>query len=1162
MTASRPYRKLDVTDLESIYEEARPDPVIFEAIVAELQHRSSTQAQTLLKRITSVLGQSATKSEAYSPKTNAASFPSTRPAPENVNAEATGSASTGPSEPIPGKARATPPVTNKATSILAAWTAKEALSPQTYRNPVDLAFGDKQCVASIRDDFPWNQTEPSRPNTQLYYQVILGSIPVDKATDALIASFGADVEGGHKEREKAALAAVLVDRGGYLLEDNAVGISSFGWALPIALSGDLSNLGDWTGVEKTLCEGLVKQLVNTGENGQPLPLDGPTLRRAFSWLVSTLKLPEGMYEEPSFALRVFTSKSQPETLLLNSFYLADLGRAKRIVDRGGMSRVLARYLGAEATDPTSNLLEDFSAIEALVAPAKTPSTRWPAPGGHSLVTLQQAAVNACRSELGGSASGIVSVNGPPGTGKTTLLRDVVAGCVLDRAKALANFDDPNQAFKASGQRVAAGGSAFLELFKLDESLKGHEVFVASSNNKAVENVSKELPALKAVGRDIAYFKTVSDRLLAKQQPSKEFTPGEPTWGLIAAVLGNAQNREAFQQAIWWDKDRSLRLYLKAAKGDSVVSEIKDEAGKIVRREVPAVIAAESPPNPGQAKTNWQKARSRFLSLQSEIEEALRALELIRGVCLRLAPARSAADEARIRVDEVTRKSAAQNEIVAQVRAALQAASTALREATKLEQRALDERPSWLYRVFNTRRMRNWRAHHAPLALAKSEAIAEASGAAVRLEQAEQVAKEVARAAQHAETKLREAQVAVTALTLKIDGYRRQLGTRMVDEVFFQQGHKEWNLESPWIPDSLHKMREDLFVVSMEVHRTFIDVAAQKVMHNLGVLMGAMQAGAFQEDAKKALLGDLWATLFLVCPVVSTTFASVDRMLGDLPPSSFGWLLIDEAGQATPQSAVGLLMRARKAIVVGDPLQIPPVVALPQRLITEIGTYFGISAAAWLAPDASVQTLADHASKVKARFRADVGLREVGIPLLVHRRCQEPMFGISNYIAYDGQMVHAAAKPPPGPVTLTLGNSHWIDVDGFADSKWCPAEGEEVVNLLAALARAGVTEPDIYVITPFRIVAQELRRRIEAEHGLLDALGVNPREWLLNRVGTIHTFQGKEAEAVIAVLGAPMSAQQRCATLGFIDAQHSQRHGIEGEAVSLCRWLPCGLVFSG
>lgn len=35
-----------------------------------------------------------------------------------------------------------------------------------------------------------------------------------------------------------------------------------------------------------------------------------------------------------------------------------------------------------------------------------------------------------------------------------------------------------------------------------------------------------------------------------------------------------------------------------------------------------------------------------------------------------------------------------------------------------------------------------------------------------------------------------------------------------------------------------------------------------------------------------------------------------------------------------------------------------------------------------------------------------GTREVGVPLLVHRRCEEPMFSISNAIAYENLMVQA------------------------------------------------------------------------------------------------------------------------------------------------------------
>jgi hypothetical protein len=55
-----------------------------------------------------------------------------------------------------------------------------------------------------------------------------------------------------------------------------------------------------------------------------------------------------------------------------------------------------------------------------------------------------------------------------------------------------------------------------------------------------------------------------------------------------------------------------------------------------------------------------------------------------------------------------------------------------------------------------------------------------------------------------------------------------------------------------------------------------------------------------------------------------------------------WILIDEAGQALPQAAIGAIVRAKRTIVVGDPIQIPPVVTMPERLINETCKRFPVT----------------------------------------------------------------------------------------------------------------------------------------------------------------------------------------------------------------------------
>src|SRR5262249_53163622 len=233
-------------------------------------------------------------------------------------------------------------------------------------------------------------------------------------------------------------------------------------------------------------------------------------------------------------------------------------------------------------------------------------------------------------------------------------------------------------------------------------------------------------------------------------------------------------------------------------------------------------------------------------------------------------------------------------------------------------------------------------------------------------------------------------------------------------------------------------------------------------------------------------------------------------------------LVDEAGQALPQAAVGALLRTRRAIIVGDPVQIEPVVVLPDTLTHAICRRFGVDPDYYAAPLASVQTLADAASAYTSEFQTKVGSRSVGVPLLVHRRCSEPMFGVSNAIAYSGMMV-SAKSPKPSAIRDVLGPSRWIHVEGSGEDKWCREEGVEVLRMLRQIAQAGA-KPDLYVITPFVIVADRLRQTV-CESGVLKGwVGDDDWRWTSERIGTVHTVQGREAEAVILVLGAPHPTQ--------------------------------------
>jgi hypothetical protein len=294
---TRKYFKSSIESLEKIFKEKNDNLEILEELKEELSHRKTKRSQRLhdqvSERLVALKGQSEQENRSekqgqrpssHSPK----SGPSAKDGPQQSPNQSS-QAKTPPKSENSGNREKTasspmPPISNRPEEILSAWTALEVLSPQSYVRPEDLAGGDRSRIAKLNGlSLPWERGEKSRPNARLYYQVVLGSIKMEPAVEQLIERYGDARPEKPGVRGQSALATIVVNRHGKLVDSPAVGISSFGWGVITALNGEMEDLARWPEVEQELTERIEKLLVGAtaeGEEQKKVPLTRADLSAA------------------------------------------------------------------------------------------------------------------------------------------------------------------------------------------------------------------------------------------------------------------------------------------------------------------------------------------------------------------------------------------------------------------------------------------------------------------------------------------------------------------------------------------------------------------------------------------------------------------------------------------------------------------------------------------------------------------------------------------------------------------------------------------------------------------------------------------------------------------------------------------------------------------
>ena len=815
-------------------------------------------------------------------------------------------------------------------------------------------------------------------------------------------------------------------------------------------------------------------------------------------------------------IQLVKAETMPINDLKSSFFLDDLQLVLHHIDKLKDNDKVLSYINSLNQDIEHyDLLKDTDQMRKWYNPKVLPYGRWPSKFNLSL--MQQIAVNIAKE----NPKDIFSVNGPPGTGKTTLLKDIIASNIVERAAKFCESNHVNDIFE---KVVGRDGKSFYYTIPSDIAIYG--MLVLSSNNKAVENITLELPNISSVEEgtnvstlfnpdsseqqvDLSYFAEDKNYEYVKSSEvyftflADRLAESNEQWGLISARLGKKANITNFMSVLnVLSSDMSFIMRIPN------VQDAFESAKKQFQEQYNLVKALFSYVTTYEDNIKLvQELKFKIDELQEEIhtiDEELSEYDTLDDDLLKLIEHKNSIETKLIEYNNqrsiFDKLWHATNWSILKAMGNPTLLSVIEEETTKLQ--TIKGQLDALHQLVNERES---------IINTKDGLLSDIKNLDGTVQGVEKTQQEILGTLKSSGKDTIHCFDDIALKLMSSDGDRAEAHTAFL-----------------YVCNYLNESRERLLYDALQLQKAV--VMSDAFRNNLKLLSQYWGPLNEKKNLQKnfdldMIFPALLNSLMIAVPVISSTFAAVERFLVNCKSeSSLGTIIIDEAGQASPHMLVGALFRAQKAIVVGDPKQIEPVQTVQDLFVERIG---GEGICKYRSKELSVQSLADAQNPFAGIIKNLDGSESwVGCPLVIHRRCKDPMFTVANELSYGGFMINKTMNPKD-PIEPCK-ESCWITYDASnigsstGKDRYIQIQGQIAFELIQKLRARNTKFKDIFIITPFTTVAYGFKKYMESISDDIvnwtDTDKDNKSSWLKDNIGTVHTFQGKEAKVVIYMLG--------------------------------------------